>query len=282
MMCKNPYVKGNVAFGCGQCLPCRINRKRLWTHRILLESLKHPVSCFITLTYSQESLPGTGSLDPKHAQDFLKRLRRAVEPQKIRFYLVGEYGSQTWRPHYHAVIFGLGADDALVIAKAWKMGNVQVGTLTAESAAYCAGYVTKKMTSKTHPLLEGRYPEFCRMSLRPGIGAEAMQDVADLLTTQYGCLALSDGDVPLSLKHGGRDLPLGRYLRRRLRSELGIEEMGYQSPGLRAKAAELSDLFKKHGANTAHSKKNVLVEVNRQRVRNLEVKYKIFAKKEKI
>lgn len=80
MLCKNPYMKGVLAFGCGQCNPCRINRRRLWTHRIMLESLKHGDSSFVTLTY--ETLPSDGSLVPKDLQNFMKYLRMRVSPKK--------------------------------------------------------------------------------------------------------------------------------------------------------------------------------------------------------
>lgn len=86
-------------------MPCRLNRRRLWTHRLLLEQLKHGDSCFLTLTYDEKHLPEGGSLVPKHAQDFLKRLRSKTN-LKLRYYLVGEYGEDTERPHYHVALFG--------------------------------------------------------------------------------------------------------------------------------------------------------------------------------
>lgn len=45
------------------------------------------------------------------------------------------------------------------------------------------------------------------------------------------------GDVPRALMHGRRTLPLGRYLRRKLREELGFSEVGGQ-PVIQAREAE--------------------------------------------
>jgi len=172
---------GSVPAGCGQCMPCRINRRRLWTHRMMLESYKHAENSFLTLTYDDEHLPARGSLDPSHTQKWLKRFRKAIAPRKVRFYLVGEYGDQSQRPHYHAALFGVGPDGIVVnneycsvpdiVSRTWGKGHVMLGSLTSASAQYICGYVTKKMTSKFDPRLNGRYPEFARMSRRPGIGS---------------------------------------------------------------------------------------------------------------
>lgn len=166
----------------------------------MLEAYKHPKNSFITLTYEDAELPLGGTLVPKDFQDFLKRLRKAVSPYPIRYFGCGEYGDQTQRPHYHAALFGLGPEDAETIDKAWGRGFSFTGDLTHDSAQYVAGYVTKKMTSHLDPRLGGRHPEFARMSLRPGIGAPAVGDIADTLTTGPGCDALARvGDVPHAL-----------------------------------------------------------------------------------
>jgi len=191
----------------------------------MLENLCHQASAFVTLTYSDEFLPRLGDkpdglpvLRPKDLQDWLKRFRERIAPDRIRFYAVGEYGSQSDRPHYHIMVFGypcLASD----IQATWQKGLVHVGTVTADSAGYIAGYTVKKMTSKDDPRLKGRPPEFCRMSLRPGIGAAAMHDFASELM-RYN-LDETLIDVPTSLKHGKRSLPLGRYLRSKLRLMVG-------------------------------------------------------------
>lgn len=92
------------AFGCGQCLPCRVNRRRIWTHRIMLEAAQYHDNSFVTLTYDEEKLPVDLSVTPRTLQLFMKRLRK-VYPNRIRYFGVGEYGDQTMRPHYHLALF---------------------------------------------------------------------------------------------------------------------------------------------------------------------------------
>jgi len=149
-----------------------MNRRRVWTHRLLPEQRSHEFSSFATLTYADEHLPRGQTVVPKHTQDWLKRLRDLLGPTRpIRYYLVGEYGDESQRPHYHAALFGLSHLEHETLARSWPMGHTLLGTLTKESAQYVAGYVTKKMTAPDDPRLNGRHPEFARMSLRPGIGA---------------------------------------------------------------------------------------------------------------
>lgn len=279
MMCKKPYMIGVLPFGCGQCMPCRINRRRLWTARIVLETLKHPASCFITLTYAPENMPVDNSVSVREAQLFLKRLRKEIDPLRIRYFIVGEYGDRTYRPHYHAALFGLGPDSAALIANAWKLGHVHVGEINNTTAAYVAGYVTKKMTNKLDPRLEGRSPEFARMSLRPGIGAHAMEDMAKYFETNQGALVLARlGDVPGVLRTGGKLLPLGRYLKGKLRDALGMPQLGFQSPAVHQAALEMLDLLRPQklaGSNTSY--KEVLVRMNEGKILRLENRQKLFS-----
>lgn len=94
-----------------------------------------------------------------------------------------------------------------------------VGELSAKSAMYIAGYVVKKMTHGSDPRLNGRAPEFARMSLNPGLGALALEPVVS-------ALAKYNLPVPVGLRHGNRIMPFGRYLRRKIASMLtdGSEE----------------------------------------------------------
>jgi hypothetical protein len=158
----------------------------------------------------------------KHVQDFMKRLRRRYGP--CRFHAVGEYGEQFGRPHYHVTIFGHYLDTDQ-ITELWGKGRCLSDLVTQASCNYVAGYVVKKWTSASEEKLKGRPPEFSLMSLKPGIGALAVPALADPLRDQVGQLWLEGrGDVPAMYRIGQRERSIGRYLRRRLRNELGFEE----------------------------------------------------------
>lgn len=242
MLCRNPFVDkfGTAAYPCGQCMPCRFNKRRLWTHRLMLEAGCHVDSTFVTLTYSDDYLPSGSTLVKEHVQKWLKRLREQVAPARLRYYAVGEYGDRGGRPHYHAALFGFPscshgqtlnpgrADDCCewcnIVFRSWGMGSIKLGTLEVSSAQYICGYVTKKLTNANDDVvrsyLGSRSPEFAIMSNRPGIGCLAMDDVASvLLKYDPECI-----DVPVGLSHGRRRLPLGRYLRRQLRKRIGRDE----------------------------------------------------------
>lgn len=225
-MCKKPLTgRGGVRFGCGQCVPCRINRRRPWTARIALEAMCHKESWFVTLTYDDKHLPEGGNLVPKHLQNFLKRLRFAV-PEKIRFFAVGEYGDKSWRPHYHLVIFGL--RDPLSCVAAWRdrdgrpIGIVHIGTVTSASAGYVAGYTVKKMTSTADDRLKGLHPEFARMSRRPAIGEPAAVQLAEYFNSSSAALSVARNGPPVTVRLGGKEWPLGRFLKSVLHAEMGI------------------------------------------------------------
>lgn len=304
MDCRNPYVKGRSAYPCGRCAPCLEQRRRLWTHRITLEAGEHKHNAFVTLTYDDEHLPKDGSLAPETTRNWLKRLRQAVEPARFRYYLVGEYGDQTKRPHYHAALFGFptclrgrtdysgGREECChvcsLVRDTWGYGNVYLGTLSPQAAAYVSGYVTKKMTRFDDPRLPpGHHPEFCRMSLKPGIGATAMADVADVLMRFN--LVDPQGDVPSSLRHGPRIMPLGRYLRQVLRQNVGMDKKAPASTLLEIEASVLAvlqakgiDLEKLPGEVRKTAIKNALIDESTQRVINKATRREIFKQQRKI
>jgi hypothetical protein len=248
MYCLNPYSPmGKALYTCGTCDFCRAARRRVWTNRIILESLKHDRNTFLTLTYDEEHYPSDGSLNPLHLRYFWDSLRKKVGYGSFRYFAVGEYGEETFRPHYHAAVFGLGPECSDVFLEAWSKGHIMAADLTYQSAFYIAGYVTKKMNSKEDPRLEGRYPEFQRQSNRPGIAATAAEDIAAGLYGPDG-LVFMGHDVPVSIKHGGNSWPLGRYIRRKVREAMGLPAAAPQEAIDEATQA-VSDLYENSKAN---------------------------------
>lgn len=182
---KGAYPKQHMSVPCGQCMGCRIAKTNTWATRIMHEAQMHEISAFITLTYDEENFPERGSINKEHLQLFIKRLRKYIQPQKIRYYACGEYGDTFQRPHYHLIIFNYWPEDAKIIKETnygnlfsseklnqiWKKGYVGIGGVAYESAAYTAKYITKKITgTEAHDHYFHRVPEFSLMSTRPGIG----------------------------------------------------------------------------------------------------------------
>lgn len=191
--------RNSLSIPCGQCIGCRLEKSRQWAVRCVFESQMYDENCFLTLTYDDEHLPSDGSLQPDDLQKFLKRLRKVVdlkEDKKIRFFACGEYGEKFQRPHFHVIVFGWKPKDGRIIGRSrvdgsvytisdtlsavWKYGYHIVGDVSFESCAYVARYVTKKITGKqSDEHYDGRQPEFCRMSRRPGIGADWFSRYSD-------------------------------------------------------------------------------------------------------
>lgn len=202
-----------------------------------LESWTHDDNCFVTLTYNEDHIPKSNSVDPDETRKWLYRLRQA-HPGKFRYFLVGEYGDQSQRPHYHACLFGVSMFASALIEKTWAKGFVQVAEFNPATAAYVAKYVIKRMTQRDDPRLAGRHPEFARMSNRPGLGAPAMEILANQLHSTAGLNEIEKmGDVPHQLRVGKQLIPIGRYLRSRLRKEMGMPDEWLQ----RSKQAALME-----------------------------------------
>ena len=104
----------NKRFPCGQCMACRLNKQREKAMRIGHELQYHKESVFITLTYDPEHLPENGSLVKSDVQKFLKRLRKRLGVERVRYFLCGEYGELGNRPHYHLIVFGLSYNDTRI------------------------------------------------------------------------------------------------------------------------------------------------------------------------
>lgn len=219
---------------CGVCPSCRLQQSREWATRCMMEAKQWESNYFVTLTYDDEHKPyneqfefngeiyeddttWNGYLDKKDVQLFIKRLRtyyfREHGHTGIRFFMCGEYGSQTKRPHYHIIFFNLPIYDwedlkvtsngkvlatSRTIRELWGKGHVSIGEVEFASAAYVARYAMKKRTGRyaqKHYAERGQTPEFVNMSRRPGIGKEwydthkeEIYELDDILSSELGKL----------------------------------------------------------------------------------------------
>lgn len=183
---------------CGKCSGCRADQSLMWSIRAYHEFTQHESSSFVTLTYSDDNLPSDGLISKRHLQLFFKRLRKARG--KLRYIACGEYGEQTRRPHYHAIIFGddyldfpnsVPISDSLYthteLSKIWGLGQVTIAPCSMSTIMYVCGYVNKKINDTD---------TFSLMSRRPYIGADFLSKFADDLR-RTGSVSIEGKEYPI-------------------------------------------------------------------------------------
>lgn len=210
---------------CGQCVECRLARSLQWGVRCMHEKQMHDASAFVTLTYDDKSLPEGGSLVPRDHTLFMKRYRERTG-SGLRFYMCGEYGEVTKRPHFHYLFFNRDIPDkkyykmskdgksklytSELLRDLWPYGHNVVGDVTLESCCYVARYIVDKITGdkadEHYRVVTGdgvivdRVPEFTRGSRRPGLASEWYN--------RYGRHSLVSGDFCIL---NGKRVAVPRY-----------------------------------------------------------------------
>lgn len=218
---------------CRMCVGCMQMQAGDWTTRCYCESKVHERNAFVTLTYDDEHLPPHRMLRKRDMTLFLKRLRRRFG-SGIRFFYVGEYGTRTYRPHYHVCLFGVDFDDKVharksqggfdlyeskTLSELWGQGLATTQDLTPETAAYAARYCVKKReraAAQAKPDARRGYvkkedragmcvdrvtgelyrfvPEFCQASLKPAIGIPFLEKFFQDVWNAQG-VVMPDGHI---------------------------------------------------------------------------------------
>lgn len=171
---------------CGKCEACLSKRKSDWFVRLKKEHDMAESAYFITLTYDQDKVPwrfvNAGGqclpvmvVEKEDCQNFLKRLRKAIQPFKVRYFLISEYGPRTLRPHYHLILFNFPEllKDKIIdyVDKAWGNGFVSISSVNDSRISYCVNYCLDNST------LPDYLPKnFMLCSRRPGIGSCLFDD----------------------------------------------------------------------------------------------------------
>lgn len=204
---------------CGKCIGCRLDYSKTWATRAMLEAMQWEENYFITLTYDDKHKPynwqmpdletgqiytdpgnWNGYLNPDDMKHFMYRLRtdyaRKFKHRGIRMMYCGEYGEDTKRPHYHAILFNMPipANELKVykqtytkdflytwdwLTEEWGKGNVIIAEVTWNTCAYVARYMCKKQkgpTSSEYYASRGQTPEFMRVSNRPGLARQYYEE----------------------------------------------------------------------------------------------------------
>ncbi|AXF52360.1 MAG: replication initiator protein [Microviridae sp.] len=232
-----------LSIPCGQCIGCRLEYSRQWANRCMLELPYHDQAWFVTLTYDDAHVPKTFSVDPetgeaispvmtlrkRHFQLFMKQLRYRFSGDHIRFFAAGEYGTNSLRPHYHAILFGLHLKDLVLykrsvldypyfnsesLSRCWvdssdgsQRGYVVAGAVSWDTCAYVARYILKKQKGATASVYQelNIEPEFSLMSRKPGIGRQYYDDHPDMFKYDK---------INVKTPAGGRSFTHPLYLRR--------------------------------------------------------------------
>lgn len=198
----NPFCE-TYLIPCGRCFECRMQYAKNWAIRLSKELLTSKNAYFLTLTYDDEHLPLNSSLSKDDIRGFIKDLRNYCyyhyKTKDIKYYLCGEYGDNTTRPHYHAIIYNIPREivdkfsewfplknntDYIRIKgscnnyqyysefleKLWSFGRVCVDNVNYEACSYVARYIQKKQYGDNAVIYDKLHiiPPFTLMSL--GIG----------------------------------------------------------------------------------------------------------------
>lgn len=248
---------------CGKCYQCLSRRQRAWTFR-LLQQAKDCTSCsFITLTYNDKHLPyspsGFPSLKRRDYTDFMKRLRKKINAYypnnpKLKYYACGEYGGETHRPHFHAIMYNLPLDHVTMtdmdaetntvtnnnLKGTWQKGHVDVVPGNEGTMAYVAKYIMKK-TYKDRQIIDydsgevledDREPEYSVMSKKLGLNYLTDQTIKHH----------KDNEKPF-IHVNGHPMALPRYFKERLFSKPQRRVMARLAADLRREQLEQDDLI---------------------------------------
>lgn len=198
---------------CGKCLTCRRRRQAAWSFRLLQEMQQSSTAAFLTFTYDDAHLSygeKWPTLVKSDFQNFMKRLRKkqaSLSNVKLKYYACGEYGSTTYRPHYHAIMFNLVPELLFdgVLGDIWQNGNARVDDCNIRTIQYVSKYVMK---SGGGPL-NGKEREFALMS--KGLGKSFLTDK----TTKF----YKENETPYLIWQDGKKITMPRYYKEKIFDE---------------------------------------------------------------
>lgn len=182
---KSKNLREQLRFGqsrevnCGKCPACIDAKRREWVFRLKCEARYSLNAFFVTLTYNDDCLPkneyGFPTFSKRDVQLFMKSFRESVRQLdseiRVRHFIIGEYGSENGRPHYHGIIFNCPDLNTTLrlITEHWKHGFVRISECSDRRIGYCANYMYGKSDMPKYPLSASNVFRTL-VSTKPGIG----------------------------------------------------------------------------------------------------------------
>lgn len=246
-----------VPVPCGYCPDCLRRRSAGWAFRLDREMRWYNGvnAFFVTLTYDPMTVPisrnGFMTLNREDTKQFNRILRTNLRVKKLlqkkpkrwisctpyyKYYICGEYGGRTERPHYHAIIFGATQEQ---IREAWTFGHVHIDEVNDSTIGYVAKYMLKGKFEKKHAN-DDREPEFSQMSKFLGVSYIDSQHVRDYHQTRN-----------YITKKGGYKVAMPRYYKDKLYTEAQKKEFAKQIEAEQIEAeAERQEEYKKYNGGS--------------------------------
>jgi len=185
---------------CGSCPQCSRNKINSWVFRIKQELKQATNPLFTLLTYDNENQPlinNTPTLCKRDIQLWMKKLRKEYSKfsdKQIRYYLVGEYGEKTKRPHYHAIIMNVEPAYQYLLEKTWSMGFVNPRPLlSTDGVFYTLKYISKPKSNNTSEIQK----EFSLMSKNLGSNYVTYSTIRHHQHIENSYVILNDYKIPL-------------------------------------------------------------------------------------
>ena len=239
----NYFLTKSDQIPCGKCIGCKLSKSQDWATRVMLEAKEYgDRNAFLTLTYDDGHLPKDGKVTKREMQLFIKKLRKAYG-NGLRICYCGEYGSITKRPHYHMLILNINIQNqkrwnkvlttSQDIDKIWGKGNVLIGKVTFQSAAYVARYQVKSVGFD-----DG---SFFVTPRRPGLGYDYYAKNGQIF---------GNGKIYMA-GNKGNQFSIPKYFKRKLREEDEITALYLSEkmkPGMDAKARQLVKAYEGKGS----------------------------------
>lgn len=172
MSCSHPVPIGNgLLVPCGKCYYCRMQKRTAWVFRMVQELKINPNCAFVTFTYNDDNIKylrkrfdrykfkkwykllgknfESATLDKQDSTDLIKACQHKIKQMfgkraLVRYYITGEYGDTTDRPHFHGVFWFPGKVDYDEFFKSvWQYGNIDIQEVTPANINYISKHQMK-------------------------------------------------------------------------------------------------------------------------------------------